>query len=516
MGEVRDMEPHYITVEWPSSNNNLVSELFPTPFHKTHKIMTFKSFLLLILFFPVALIAQENYATVIFEKNSTEGDDELLYYVFNELGKVESGRVRNTPLKISARKDTLAYCYISNTLDLTSFFYFKAGDTIRIIQNENWDLQYAGSHEKEHQLIADLFNKNIITFRNTYEKAQDLGLRKSLPYVENLYNRGLQVVDSFLVANPGADKSIIEMIKIDLRYKIFGNPLLFYYFQEYSDENFNLYLPFIENELNEIKNFTHKYNYGGTYSYFYLNLSKTLYFNFSKDKLLYPHEKGYAYQIRDMLNYFLTLPDFMRETAIYLTLADFFNFNIFEDIDIKEFTAPFYQVAHNPQRIQKVQEWDEHYSYLQNVNHQADYIIRDQTIRETTLEKLDGNVTTIGDFFDSLKDTPIYLDVWATWCAPCRLEMNKLNAEFFKEKAARMVYLSIDEDKDKWKSVTQDNYLFDNEVEHYHLKVNDTVLERLLDGYVTIPKYIFINAYQSELYKDVLRPTQFDWSRGYE
>lgn len=55
----------------------------------------------------------------------------------------------------------------------------------------------------------------------------------------------------------------------------------------------------------------------------------------------------------------------------------------------------------------------------------------------------------------------IYLDVWASWCAPCRKNIpfvrkieQKLASNHFK-----VVYLSVDEDKHKWKQAIQQEHL---------------------------------------------------------
>lgn len=64
---------------------------------------------------------------------------------------------------------------------------------------------------------------------------------------------------------------------------------------------------------------------------------------------------------------------------------------------------------------------------------------------------------------DQLKGKYVYVDVWATWCAPCKREipfLKKLDDEY-KDKDIVFVSLSIDkmENKDKWLKMVEDENL---------------------------------------------------------
>jgi thiol-disulfide isomerase/thioredoxin len=64
---------------------------------------------------------------------------------------------------------------------------------------------------------------------------------------------------------------------------------------------------------------------------------------------------------------------------------------------------------------------------------------------------------------ESLKGTYVYIDVWATWCGPCREEIPSLQKieEQFKDKNVRFVSISIDTKKDyeKWRNMVTDKQL---------------------------------------------------------
>lgn len=64
---------------------------------------------------------------------------------------------------------------------------------------------------------------------------------------------------------------------------------------------------------------------------------------------------------------------------------------------------------------------------------------------------------------ESMKGKYVYIDVWATWCGPCRGEIPFLKTveEKYKDKNIEFVSISVDEDKnhEKWKSFVTDKQL---------------------------------------------------------
>jgi thiol-disulfide isomerase/thioredoxin len=73
-----------------------------------------------------------------------------------------------------------------------------------------------------------------------------------------------------------------------------------------------------------------------------------------------------------------------------------------------------------------------------------------------TAVDIEGNSMSLAD----MKGEFVYLDVWATWCAPCRMEIPHLEEmqKSLKGENIRFVSISLDEDKKAWKEmVTEDN-----------------------------------------------------------
>lgn len=74
-------------------------------------------------------------------------------------------------------------------------------------------------------------------------------------------------------------------------------------------------------------------------------------------------------------------------------------------------------------------------------------------------ENFKGGVTELKKF----KGSYVYIDVWATWCGPCRMEIPHLHEIENKYKGKKIVFVSISVDKkndhEKWKKMVADKSL---------------------------------------------------------
>ena len=112
---------------------------------------------------------------------------------------------------------------------------------------------------------------------------------------------------------------------------------------------------------------------------------------------------------------------------------------------------------------------------------------------------INEQVNTLQELFslDLLKGNRLYIDLWATWCIPCKAEFlykNELNS-VAKKYDVKLLYLSIDSDslKKKWESD-----IFELNLKGYHLIVNEPILEDIKNQIyknqlISIPRYVFIN-----------------------
>ncbi|WP_430410145.1 TlpA family protein disulfide reductase [Kordia sp.] len=130
------------------------------------------------------------------------------------------------------------------------------------------------------------------------------------------------------------------------------------------------------------------------------------------------------------------------------------------------------------------------------------------------------NIASLNDLLSDLKGEKYYVDLWATWCSPCKREF-KHNDELnilLKEKGYKKLYISLDkpEQRAKWK---QDIKYFD--LSGLHLLASKKFFvdfetnHSLADGYITIPQYLIIDATGNLVTNNAPRPSQMEKLREF-
>jgi len=104
-------------------------------------------------------------------------------------------------------------------------------------------------------------------------------------------------------------------------------------------------------------------------------------------------------------------------------------------------------------------------SQLNRIVEDAGKFGSDAEAYDFSLEDVNGKTVTLSSF----KGKIVYIDFWATWCAPCRGEipyLNKLKEELKDNKDIVFICVSTDEDraKEKWKQMVKDMGMTDYQV----------------------------------------------------
>ncbi len=135
-----------------------------------------------------------------------------------------------------------------------------------------------------------------------------------------------------------------------------------------------------------------------------------------------------------------------------------------------------------------------------NVWAQSDSTAR-QPILSFQCKNKAGETVKIEDF----KGKVVYLDVWATWCMPCRMQFPKMKVlkEEYKDKEVVFLYVSVDTDYGKWTK-----FLDRKQPSGVHLIADDFFQQDFSDHYgiYAIPRFMLIDKKGMLFSADANRP----------
>ncbi len=113
---------------------------------------------------------------------------------------------------------------------------------------------------------------------------------------------------------------------------------------------------------------------------------------------------------------------------------------------------------------------------------------------------------TFEEIIERYKGTVIYVDMWASWCGPCRKQMpysQKLHKKF-KNKPVTFLYISVDEKEKAWKRSIKRQKIVG---EHYRMsRANAIKLKEVYPDFDTIPRYFIIDKKGEVREDDAPRP----------
>ncbi|OUJ76275.1 TlpA family protein disulfide reductase [Hymenobacter crusticola] len=133
-----------------------------------------------------------------------------------------------------------------------------------------------------------------------------------------------------------------------------------------------------------------------------------------------------------------------------------------------------------------------------------------QFARTDTLISTTGQKITLAQLLAEHRGKVIYLDFWASWCAPCIMEMPASAAlrQYYHGKEVVFLYLSIDDDHQDWQRTTA-QYL-PKTAPHYRFTSHKTAQFLKRFAVTSIPRYILLDKYGIMRYAEAPRPDDPD------
>ena len=116
-------------------------------------------------------------------------------------------------------------------------------------------------------------------------------------------------------------------------------------------------------------------------------------------------------------------------------------------------------------------------------------------VRDTTLQTLDGNTLKLSDFSNKV----VVLNLWATWCGPCRMEMPELVKMSNEYKARGLVVLGLATTYNEQRGGGQEGvkqYIKQNNIPYQIIWDDGTLSEPLMEavqGRSVIPQSFIIS-----------------------
>lgn len=141
----------------------------------------------------------------------------------------------------------------------------------------------------------------------------------------------------------------------------------------------------------------------------------------------------------------------------------------------EDLTERFYSISTSEQDISSIRDKEKEWAPL----------AKGEPAPAFTLPDINGNMVSLSDF----RGKYVYIDFWATWCGPCKIEIPYLEkmTEEFKDKNIEIISISVDRDKQAWKDMVikdQPQWL----QLHDSVMLNDKYLVKYIPSFVLIDR----------------------------
>lgn len=129
--------------------------------------------------------------------------------------------------------------------------------------------------------------------------------------------------------------------------------------------------------------------------------------------------------------------------------------------------------------------------------------------KSTHILDKEKSVNSLNELSGQLQGKRLFIDCWATWCAPCfeEFKYNEVLDQFLKSEDIEMVYINFDGNIDEAKWL---NAIKTNNLKGFHLRATDSFIRDLAEnGYKNLlPTYMIMNEKGEIVESNAFRPSE--------